>query len=87
MRNSNVYFFYGQQFTSFSLCTHLGINNIQARDVLNKKTVMEMHYHWRQTAAKKWNMATFNSAHQAKKECNFDNGWSEQHLSSLHTSF
>ena len=34
----------------------------------------QMHYHWEQTAVKKWNMATLNSAHQAKKQCNFDSG-------------
>ena len=34
----------------------------------------QMHYRWEQTAAKKWNMATLNSAHQAKKQCNFHSG-------------
>ena len=28
--------------------------------------------HWGQTAAKKRNVATLNSAHQAKKQSNFD---------------
>ena len=28
-----------------------------------------MHYHWEQTATKKWNMATLKRAHQAKKQC------------------
>ena len=28
--------------------------------------------HWGQTAAKKRNLATVNSAHQAKKQSNFD---------------
>ena len=37
-------------------------------------SITQMHYHWEQTAAKKWNMATLNSAHQAKKQCNFDSG-------------
>ena len=27
-----------------------------------------MNYHWEQTAAKKWNMVTLNSAYQAKKQ-------------------
>ena len=31
-----------------------------------------MYYHWEQTAAKKLNAGTLNSAHQAKKQCNFD---------------
>ena len=33
-----------------------------------------MHYYSEQTAAKKMNMATLNSAHQAKKQCHFDSG-------------
>ena len=36
-------------------------------------TATQMHCHWEQLAAKKWNVATLNSAHQAKKQCNFDN--------------
>ena len=35
-------------------------------------TTTQMHYHWEQLAAKKWNVAALNSAHQAKKQCNFD---------------
>ena len=34
----------------------------------------QMQYHWEKTAAKKKNVATLNSAHQAKKQCNFDSG-------------
>ena len=34
----------------------------------------QMHYHWEQTAAKKWIMPILNSAHQAKNQCNFDSG-------------
>ena len=30
-----------------------------------------MHYDWEQTAVKKRNVATLNSAHQAKSQCNF----------------
>ena len=43
-----------------------------------------MNYDWGQTAAKKKkkrkerNLTTLNSAHQAKKKCNFDSGWLEQ---------
>ena len=36
-----------------------------------------MHYHWVQTTAKKRNVPTLNSAHQAKKQCNFESGWLE----------
>ena len=45
----------------------------------------QMHCHWEQTAAKKWNMATFNSVHQAKKHCNFDSGWLEQQQGGTHS--
>ena len=34
----------------------------------------QMYYRWEQTAAKKSNMTTLNSAHQAKKQCNFEGG-------------
>ena len=34
----------------------------------------QMLYHWEQTAAKKRNVTTTNSAHQAKKQWNFDSG-------------
>ena len=44
-----------------------------------------MHYHGEQTAAKKWNMETSNSAHQAKKQCNFDGGQLEQQQEGLHS--
>ena len=30
-------------------------------------SITQMRYHWEQTAAKKWNLATLNSADQAKK--------------------
>ena len=30
-----------------------------------------MHYHWKQTATIKRNEVTLNSAHQAKKQCNY----------------
>ena len=39
--------------TSFSLFAHLGVNNIQATGVLNKKPVTQLHYHWGKTAGKK----------------------------------
>ena len=34
----------------------------------------KMYHNLEQTASKKWNMATLNSAHQTKKQCNFDSG-------------
>ena len=36
-------------------------------------STMKMHCHWDKTAAKKGSVATLNSAHEAKKHCNFDN--------------
>ena len=56
--------FMDDYFLSFRLLTHLGFDNIQA-DVLNKNMLCK--YHWGQTAAKKRNVDTLNSAHQAKK--------------------
>ena len=32
----------------------------------------QMHCHWKQTTAKKRNVATSDNAHQAKKQCNFE---------------
>ena len=46
---------------------------------------MEMHYHWEQTAAKKWDMAALKGTHQAKEQCNFDSGQLEQQKGGLHT--
>ena len=45
-----------------------------------------MHQHWGQAAGKKRNMATLNSAHKAKKQCNFDSGWLERQQCDLHSS-
>ena len=36
-----------------------------------------MHDRQGQTAAKKRNVTTLNSVHQAKKQCKFDSGWFE----------
>ena len=36
---------------------------------------------------KKRNVATLNSANQAKKQCNFDSGWSEWQQCNLHSFF
>ena len=36
---------------------------------------------------KKRNVATLNSAHQAKKRCDFDSGWLERQQSNLHSFF
>ena len=50
-------------------------------------SAIQMRYHWEHTAAKKWNMATLNSAHQAKKRCNFDNGQLEQQQNGLRSFY
>ena len=52
-----------------------------------QKQVTQMHYHWGQTAAKKRIVAILNKAHQAKRQCNFDNGWLEQQKCNLHSFF
>ena len=44
-----------------------------------------MEYHWGRATAKKRNAATLNSAHQAKKQCNFDSGWLERQQCDLHS--
>ena len=36
-----------------------------------------MHCHWGQTAAKKRNVATLNSAHQTKNKSYFDSNWND----------
>ena len=36
-----------------------------------------MHYYWKKYLQKR-NVAILNSAHQAKRQCNFDSGWLEQ---------
>ena len=36
---------------------------------------------------KKRNVTILNSAHQAKKQCNFDSGWLEQQQCDLHSFF
>ena len=46
-----------------------------------------MHHHWGQAAAKKRKVATLNSAHQVKKQCNFDSGQLERQQCDLHSFF
>ena len=52
-------------FTSFRLFTHLGVNNICAKDVLNKNRLQKCTIGDKQPQKK--NVATLNSAHQVKK--------------------
>ena len=56
--------------TSARLQTHFGVHNIRATGVLNNANALSLGTN----SCKKWNMATLNSAHQAKKQCNFDSG-------------
>ena len=58
-------------FTSFSLLTHVGVNNIRETGVLNKKRLRKCTITGDKQLQKK-NVATLNSAHQAKKQCNFE---------------
>ena len=64
--------------TSFRLFTHLGLNYIWATVTFNKNGL-----------SKYMNVATLNSAHQAKRavQCNHDNGWLEGQHDSLHSFF
>ena len=50
-------------FTTFRLLTHLGVNMCA-----QQKQVTQMHCHWGQTAAKKINVATLNSAAHIKQK-------------------
>ena len=64
-------------FTSFCLVTHLEVNNIRATGMLNKNRLRKCTIIGT-NSCKKRNVATLNSAHQAKKQCNFDSCWLEQ---------
>ena len=74
-------------FTSFSLPTLLGVNNIWATRVLNKNKLRECNIIGDKNLRKKWNVATLNSTNQAKKQCNFDSGWLERQQGGLHSFF
>ena len=56
------------------------------QQVYSTKKVYQTHYHWAQTTDK-YNVATLNSAHQAKKLCNFDSGWLERQQFSLQSFY
>ena len=49
--------------------------------------IVQMHYYWEKTAAKKRNMATLKYAYQGKKQYNFDSGWLERQQGGLHSFF
>ena len=65
-------------FTSFHMLTHLGVNNIQATTVLYKNRLCkctiigEKQLQKKKTKKRNGNQAALKSAHQAKKQCNFD---------------
>ena len=68
-------------FTSFRLFMHLGVNNICATGVLNKNRLQKCTIGDKQL--QKRNVATLNSAHQAKKvEQRWQ--WLEQQQGGLH---
>ena len=53
--------------TSVRLPTHLGVNNVQATGMLNNANALSLGTN----GSKKRSVATLNSTHQAKKQCNF----------------
>ena len=73
--------FMDSYFTSFRLLTHLGVNDIRAKRVLNKNRLRKCNI-----SCKKRNLATLKSAHQAKKQCNFGSGLERQYRN-LHSFF
>ena len=75
-------------FISFYLFTHLGVNNVRATVVLNKNRLSKCTMIGDNQLQDR-NVATLNSAHQAKKavQCNFDSGWIERQHDSLHSFF
>ena len=61
--------FIDKYFTSFRLFTHLGVNNVRATRVLNKNRLRKCTIiaDKQLQKKKKKNVATLNSAYQAKK--------------------
>ena len=57
------------KFDIFITISHLGVHKIRTTGVLNNANALPLG-----TVSKKWNMATLDSAHQVKKQCNFDSG-------------
>ena len=57
--------------TSIHLLTHLGVNNIRAEGVPNKNRLRKCTIIGTNSCQKR-NVATLNTAHQAKKLCDFD---------------
>ena len=58
-------------YTSFCLLTYLGVKNIRAT-VCSTKTGYANALLLGKSSCKKRNVGTLNSAHQVKKQCNFD---------------
>ena len=63
--------FMDNYFTYFRLLTHLGVNNIRATGMLNKNRLRKGTITGDKQLQKR-NMVTLKSAHQTKKQCNFD---------------
>ena len=74
--------FMDNYFTSFSLLTHLGVNNIRATRVLSKNRLRKCTITGDKQLEKR-NGPTLNNAHQAKKQREFDSGWLERHQCDL----
>ena len=60
--------FMGNYFTSFRLLTYIGINNIQVTGVPNKNRLHKYSIIGDQQLQRKSNVATLNSAFQAKNQ-------------------
>ena len=76
--------FMNKYFTSFRLLILLGLNKVQATRMLNKNRLRKCTIIGDKQLQKK---GTLNSAHQTKKQCNFDSGWLEQQQCDLHSFF
>ena len=73
-------------FLTFRLLILLRVNNIRATRVLNKNRLRKCTITGDKQHQKR-NVATLNSAHQAKKQCNFGSGLLERQQGGLHSFF
>ena len=81
----NFDIFMGNYFTNFRLLTTLELTAIEQHKCstnIGYANALSLA-----TNSCKSNVATLNSAHQAKKQCNFDSGWLERQQCELHSFF
>ena len=79
--------FIDNYFKCFRLLTQLGVNNIRATRVFNKNKLSKCTIIEDKQLLKKERGQCLKSAHQAKKQCNFDSGWLERQQCDLHSFF